>query len=554
MSIKRAVGILIASLLATAVLFGQVLAQESSPVVVETPIVTEAPIETETPIVTEAPIETEVPATVAPVETITVPASPEVTPTVPASPQTTLSAAALVGGFTNVAIREDTISGQQFTIDFSIAVPSTATAGDTLTITNASPNVVYPAGTFDLRDGNGNLVGIVTTTGSQATITLSEYVTSHFNVVASGFFTAQFGDLCHPEKTETVTFDTSNPQQFSDTVHRTDASCSQTHHLVKNGLAANENGTTRLRYWVHTGHQWVGTQTLEDNPGPGIAIDCSSVGLTNDPENSGVTLTIDSCSPTKLVWTVSGMTDGAVIHITADRTDAGPDYVNCASRVSEPDPDTQCWTISVQSGGEGGGTVVPTRVATNTPTATTEPTSTETTEPTATLTTEATATQTATTEPTATETAEPTSTATTEPTETATSEPSSTATAEPTETATVEPTSTATATATATTEPTATATATTEPTATATATTEPGQPTHTPAAPTNTPTATTAPGQPTHTPTKAPATTPVKTVPVSNLPSTGSGHDSSNGASFALLAGAILLGGVSLLTMRIRRR
>lgn len=211
-------------------------------------------------------------------------------------------------------------------------------------------------------------------------------------------------------------------------------------------------------------------------------------------------------------------------------------------------------------------TTEPTATATATTeptaTATTEPTATatETTEPTATATgtTEPTATATETTEPTATatETTEPTATATatgtTEPTPTATGEPSSTATAtlQPTETATVEPTVTGTIAPTSTITPDPTTTATVEPTATTGSTIEPTLPV----------TVTPDPGMPTATvgvPTKPamPSVTPVKTVAVSTLPTTGLG-DSGPGTPAAVWMAAAIAGVLMTLAglATIRRR
>lgn len=168
-------------------------------------------------------------------------------------------------------------------------------------------------------------------------------------------------------------------------------------------------------------------------------------------------------------------------------------------------------------------TSTPTATLVPTETPTTEPTATETTVPTSTATSEPTATSTSTSEPTATDV----------PTETPTIDPTATSTRQPTATTTMAPTSTATTTATVVPTGTATTTATVVPTGTA---------------PTE-PTATSPAANP------GPTKTPVKTVAVNALPSTGTGAGTPGSTSLVLMLAASLLAGTALLaTRRTHRR
>lgn len=289
-------------------------------------------------------------------------------------------AAVISGAITSVSVREDSAHPwDAVTLDITWAVPDSAQAGDTFTLT-LPPELRAVTRGFELRAPDGSLVATASITDGVVTFTLTDYADSHVNVHGSAFFSARFTDATAGE-TEHLEFETDGPT-FTDSVDIIGSPGIDRRSTFKSGRWVDvvdqgaENPEGALRWEVQTSSGPFTQARFVDGPKSGHEIDCDSVagvsytkftdsGFAYDPAPlDGSRYSVVDCSPTSLVVTAGPASDGEVLAIryTTSVVDGatGDDYRNKATITIDGNPSTRIAVVERNDdGGDGDGELVP---------------------------------------------------------------------------------------------------------------------------------------------------------------------------------------------------
>lgn len=280
---------------------------------------------------------------------------------------------------TDVGLRQDTASvNQQVTVDVAWQVPDGTRDGDTFHLTLPSQLRALDGTSFDLTAPDGSVVAVAKIEDDVVTFRMTAFAQTHVSVRGSAFFAVSLAKDLTPGK-ENLVFKT-DTKAFPD-------------KLTVIGVVPRDysNTATKWAKWVAPGPGvpdgdsilWAingprivspAPMTFTDLPGPGQAIDCSTLLMQYGYSNSGGVpyagsfarpqWTILECGPSK-----------AVVKLVPQRWDVGriPVLLGLSSRVGPAlasytntgsvqigDGVIPVSTVLAAAGGEGTGTRPPT--------------------------------------------------------------------------------------------------------------------------------------------------------------------------------------------------
>ena len=224
---------------------------------------------------------------------------------------TPLGAAEITNAITdvNVTTPSTSIFG---TVDFEVdfCVPNGSVSGDFFTLTvppELNAGAVTP---FDLNDGAGNTIAVVTHSNGVLTFTLQPFVNGLNNICGTAFIRASVNqsvamagatnDL--PFMTASATFD----ESVDITTFTPSSGARKFLRLLDAPDAAGNGAVTGIETPLLTAADVGTTVTIVDTPGPGLTIDCSTAraslrsfpAATNAGSLAASDFTVVSCTPT----------------------------------------------------------------------------------------------------------------------------------------------------------------------------------------------------------------------------------------------------------------
>lgn len=302
------------------------------------------------------------------------------------------AAAEIDGAITNVTLTPPAAGpGDPIRVDVDWAVPDSAGAGDTFTLT-LPPQLTSLTTSFDLTAPGGAVLAHATVVNGVVTFTLTDYADTHNGLHGDAFFSVKWntttttttGPISLDFGTTTTVFhrtEIKNPAVG--TIDRTEPR--KTGHWVTPGVT---NGPDALEWVIDSPNGPFDKATFDDTPGPGQAIDCSTLefqlgsGLDANGQASqfrplqASKVISSTCSATSLTAATGPILADQIVRIryAVDITDPTlPVYTNAVHvTVDSTDYGTVTDRVKVtQAGGGGSGTRSPTSTTSSTTTTST---------------------------------------------------------------------------------------------------------------------------------------------------------------------------------------
>lgn len=290
-------------------------------------------------------------------------------------------------------------------VDFACtwAIPDGSQPGDTFTLTLPAELRWFGSRTFTLRAPDGSPVAIATADDSgHVVFTLTEYVLGYpVDVHGTCRFSTQYTTVGTGEEVDLVfQTDAGVVRVPVDTDEPCPEGCAEPHDEADKDMWWTDGSqqSTRSVVWAPATTADTSTVTLEDVPGPGLSLDCTSLvahigrhldadGRITGPYDDETYEASVSCTPSHLTVTWSDVRPGEYTQIRVDSavTDASlAEYTNRATvTVSGVDTPVDSTVRRTDGGGTGVGTPTTPPSPTTTTTTATPPATTTTTVPTA---------------------------------------------------------------------------------------------------------------------------------------------------------------------------
>ena len=216
------------------------------------------------------------------------------------------SAADLNGAITNVSVQQDSVDWwSNMRVDIDWAVPDSAVAGDTFTLT-LPPELSALTSGFDLKAPDGSVVAHAVIVNGVVTFTLTDYADTHSDVAGTAFFEASWDHTAAtPGADNTLVFHTST-QDFTDHVAAGVIGVVDHTKGRKYGYWASQtdqgttNPTDALRWGLEAPQGPWDTLTFADSPSAGHVVDCTTVQIERITSfnAAGEALTSTALNPT----------------------------------------------------------------------------------------------------------------------------------------------------------------------------------------------------------------------------------------------------------------
>ena len=291
------------------------------------------------------------------------------------------SAAELNGAITNVSVQETSVGWWgNMQVDIDWAVPDTAVAGDTFTLT-LPPELSSLTNGFDLRAPDGSVVASAVVLNGVVTFTLTDYADTHSDVAGTAFFEASWDHTeATPGSDNTLVFYTAT-QDFTDHVAAgvigvIDHTKGRKYgYWVDRTDQGTTNPTNALRWGLEAPQGPWDTLVFADTVSAGHAVDCAIVQVERITSfNSGgealTSVALDlaaytvTCAPSGLTVTTGPVGDAVVVQVTyaTNITDTSVGSYNNAATITADGTDEAVSSNVIRSvqGGDGGGSTTTT--------------------------------------------------------------------------------------------------------------------------------------------------------------------------------------------------
>lgn len=198
-----------------------------------------------------------------------------------ASHLTRAAAAEIDGAITGVNISQTSAGPfENMKLNLTWAVPDSASAGDTFTLT-LPPELDSVTNGFNLLAPDGSVVAVAKVVGQVVTFTLTDYVDTHNDVNGGAFFSVRWDKVNSPTSGPVELDFTTSTKVFHDTVIK--EAGSGTVNRTKPRKVGNwidpdvHSGADALRWTIDSPNGPFDKATFTDTVGAGQAINCSSV-------------------------------------------------------------------------------------------------------------------------------------------------------------------------------------------------------------------------------------------------------------------------------------
>jgi uncharacterized surface anchored protein len=301
------------------------------------------------------------------------------------------SAAQINGAITNITLSPASAGpGDPIRVDVDWAVPDSAVAGDTFTLT-LPPQLTSLTTTFQLKAPDGSVVAVAQVVNGVVTFTLTDYADTHDSLHGSAFFSVKW-DLSTTPTSGPVGLDFGTTTKvFHRTVIKTPGTTTvdrskprKAGHWVSPGVTT---GPDALEWVIDSPNGPFDRATFHDTLGAGQAIDCATLtfqlgsGLDATGHASGFRplpagkVISSACSATGLSLVAGPVQADQLVRIRYSVTITDSSLTSYTNAVNVTVDSTRFGTVTDRvrvpdAGGDGAGTASPTTAPSSSPTST----------------------------------------------------------------------------------------------------------------------------------------------------------------------------------------